>query len=283
MTPRQSCLHYLPVRWLRLLPHLLLAALVMLLPLRVEAETMHIHVIELKQRSAAEAIPLVKPFLAPGGAISGTGYKLIVRTTDENFASIQQMLAEIDTAPRQLMVTVRQGSQSRSTAQGIGIHGNVRSDNGKLSVNGRSEIYSTETHESVPGEQRLRVLEGQWATIQFGQSIPIVQRSYRADGSVSESVQYKAVTSGFDVLARVHGDEVTLFIRPSKAAPSPAGGGVINEQQAETTVRGRLGEWIDLGGISEVRDEQGSGIVYRTESHSLQTGNISVRVDAVTP
>lgn len=257
--------------------------LALALPVRAFAATLHLHVIELQHRSAEEAIPLVKPFVAAGGAVTGTGYKLIVRTTDENFTAIQQLIAEIDTAPRQLMVTVRQSSDSSGRSQGARINGQIRSDNGQLSVRGQGQVYSTESRDSNPGEQRLQVQEGQWATIHVGQSVPIVSRQVLPNGSINDTVQYKAVTSGFDVLARVHGDLVTLSIRPIKAALSPQGGGIIDEQQAQTTVSGRLGTWITLGGISETRSRSGSGTVYQTESHSNQVGTISVRVDPLTP
>ncbi len=264
-----------------LLCALLLTSLALGLPVRVLASPLHIHVIALKHRSAGAVIPIIKPFIAPGGAISGTGYTLIVRTTDKNFVVLQRLLGEIDTAPRQLMVTVRQSSDTNSQSHSARLNGQIRSDNGRLSVQGQGQIYNTESRGSSPDEQRLQVQEGQWATIHFGQSVPIASRQVLPNGSISDSVQYKAVTSGFDVLVRVHGDIVTLSIRPSKATLSPQGGGIINEQQAQTTVSGRLGEWIALGGISAARSNSGSGTLYQTGSHNIQIGTISVRVDAI--
>lgn len=264
-----------------LLCALLLTSLTLGLPVRVLASPLHIHVIALKHRSAEAVIPIIKPFIVPGGAISGTGYTLIVRTTDKNFTVLQRLLGEIDTAPRQLMITVRQSSDAYRQSQGARLNGQIRSDNGRLSVRGQGQVYRTESRDSSPGEQRLQVQEGQWATIHVGQSVPIVSRQILPNGSISDSVQYRAVTSGFDVLARVHGDIVTLSIRPSKATLSPQGGGIINEQQAQTTVSGRLGEWIALGGISAARSHSGSGTIYQTESHNTQIGTISVRVEAI--
>lgn len=43
-----------------------------------------LRVIELKHRPAHEVILLVQPLLTPGDAISGTGFKLIVRTSERN-------------------------------------------------------------------------------------------------------------------------------------------------------------------------------------------------------
>lgn len=64
----------------------------------------------------------------------------------------------------------------------------------------------------------------------------------------------KDVTTGFSVLPRVSGDNVTLEISPQRAVLDQRDGGAINIQRIHTTVSGKLGEWIDIGGA--VREQR---------------------------
>src|SRR5215204_655883 len=65
-------------------------------------------IVQLKHRSAAEVIPLIQPLIGPNDALTGTDYRLIIRTSEKNFTEIQKLLAQLDTARRQLRVAVKQ-------------------------------------------------------------------------------------------------------------------------------------------------------------------------------
>ena len=55
----------------------------------------------------------------------------------------------------------------------------------------------------------------------------------------------------------------------------------MNVQEASTTLSGRLGEWIELGGIGQQSDNSGSGTVYSTRDVSSDKRSIFVKVDEV--
>lgn len=268
------------------------------------AASMQVEVIPLHNRTADEVIPLLRPFLTQGGAMSGTGYKLIVKTTPQNLTEIQQLLKDIDAGLRQLVISVRQGSRSHSAQSGasarldarVGEHGRVTAGGdgiGPYAPDGKGagaqvhqggsrasgRVYSNQSQEDNPAEQHIRVMEGQWANITAGTSFPIIVRQRNPDGSITATVHYREATTGFQVLPRVNGNRVTLQIRPTKSSLSRRGGGVVDTQQAKTTVSGQLGQWIDIGGVSQSTSGSNSGIAYQSESHSEQTGNISVKVD----
>jgi hypothetical protein len=73
-------------------------------------------------------------------------------------------------------------------------------------------------------------------------------------------------SSGFYVVPRVNGDYVTLDIQQRNDRPGMQGG-VINTQSADTVVRGRLGEWIDLGGVNTAGNSRQRGL---GQSHAIQ-------------
>ena len=87
------------------------------------------------------------------------------------------------------------------------------------------------------------------------------------------------VHSGFEVLPRVSGDTVTLEIRPFRAKRSPSGGGVIEQQELSTTVSGKLGEWMSIGGVEEQEKREGIGTVYTTGKKRSTTHNVKLKVE----
>jgi type II secretory pathway component GspD/PulD (secretin) len=242
-----------------------------------QAQQTVLEVIELNYRNADEVIPMLKPLLAPGGTISGMQNRLIVRTTPQNLAELRKVLDVVDAMPRKLLISVRQqstaniaGSQAevsgstgndraRVTVPGTGSNqgGNVVIRRGNDHVRGQaSQSQSAETDSSV---QSLQVLEGNEAFIQVGQSLPV--RSQSAQGS--ETVQYRDAGAGFYVRPRVNGKQVTLSISTRRDSVADPNTGALNVQRVDTVVSGRLGEWIELGGIAQESVQRDSGTVYR--------------------
>ena len=102
---------------------------------------------------------------------------------------------------------------------------------------------------------------GGYASIYIGKSLPIPLRNiiHTPQGvRVIESVQFHDVTTGFTVVPRVNGRHVTLEVSPQQNTPSRQLPGGINTQHIVTSVSGRLGEWIDLGGSERNKSRQAS-------------------------
>ena len=140
--------------------------------------------------------------------------------------------------------------------------------------------------------QTLQVLEGSSGFIRAGQSVPVPQRQVVrtiVNGQVVErvgnAVEYRDVTSGFYVLPRLAGDRVTLEINPQRdtlARPEqnlPSGS--VNVQQAATTVSGRLGEWMEIGGVAHSASNQQSTILGSTRETSSDNRRILLKVDEI--
>ena len=75
---------------------------------RAEAQSMQ--VIDLHHVTAAQAIPRLEPLLDPGEAITGMDDKLFVRAGPASLQRVEAALALLDVAPRELMITVAQGT-----------------------------------------------------------------------------------------------------------------------------------------------------------------------------
>ena len=89
------------------------------------------------------------------------------------------------------------------------------------------------------------------------------------------------MTTGFYVLPRIRGGGVTLKLRPFKNTQSNTRAGSIETQSANTTISGRLGEWLPLGGVSEQFKRSQSGIGSSSSAEGSNKSSIWIRADLI--
>lgn len=277
------------------------ALISLLLVARVDAETTVVEVISLQHRTTGEVIPLLEPFVGPEGAISGMSGRLIIRATPGNLAQIKEILGKIDTAPRRLLITVRQNVTREELERELGASGNLTiGDHGRVIVRdggsreGATADYrrsqdrltgrasSASTLQQAGDTQQVQALEGTQAFIQAGTSVPYPERTIVRDRrrvAVTGVTAYRDVTSGFYVLPRVSGDQVILEMSPQRATLGEQGR--IDIQGASTRVSARLGEWIELGGIAEDTSERRTGIASASSRTGTDRRRIFVKVEEV--
>lgn len=280
----------------------LAALLVLLASFPVLAQSGTLEVITLKYRTAEQVMPLLRPMLDKTGTMTGMQNQLIVRTSPANLNDLKKILATIDAMPRRLLITVRQDAaidRERNDAQ---VSGRISTGGGSVAIGGsgnatgdsglRARIDNTRSLNDDRNTQTIQVLEGNSAFINFGQSVPVPQRQVTrtiVNGKnvdrVSSGTEYRDVQTGFQVLPRLNGDRVLLEISPQRdtfASPEqnlPAGS--VNTQHAATTVSGRLGEWIELGGIAQGGVNQQTVILGSTRETSADNRRVLVKVDEI--
>jgi hypothetical protein len=95
----------------------------------------------------------------------------------------------------------------------------------------------------------VQTIDGGRAAIMVGQSLqmPMRQRVFTPAGVLSETLVQRDLGSGFIAVPQLNGERVTIEISPRDDTPGRQPG-TINTQQLVTTVSGRLGEWLELGG-----------------------------------
>jgi len=136
--------------------------------------------------------------------------------------------------------------------------------------------------ESILDEMNTQVvttLEGNPATIYIGQQIPFTTTdNFRTGNTVSqiESTQFRDVRTGFKVLPQLRDDQVILKISPQQSRIT---NGNIETTGLNTVIRGQVGEWIELGGLSQGRDEQGSAIASRNTSRQVERRSVFIKVE----
>ena len=270
-------------------------------PFSLLAQNPAVEVITLKYRTAEQVMPLLRPLLDKTGTMTGLQNQLVVRTSPANLNDLKKVLATIDAMPRQLLITVRQDAavdRERSEVQAggrivTGAGSVVVGDaprGGESGLRGRTD--NTRALSEDRSAQSIQVLEGNSAYIQVGQSVPVSQPQVtrtmingKPVDRVSNNVDYRDAQTGFHVLPRLAGDRVTLEISPQRdtfAAPVqnlPAGS--VNTQRAATTVSGRLGEWMEIGGVAQSATNQQTVILGSTRETSSDNRRILVKVDEI--
>lgn len=267
----------------------------------VHAGTPEVRVISLKHRLAEEVVPVLRPLLAPGESVNSMDNRLIVRAAPTTLALIEKTLSEIDTARRNLRISVRHAGQSAGTQNHQDISGHVQTgntrivvsngnrDRGGVSVSGagtnsalqvRTERHSTRSQAN--STQNLTVMDGGRAFLRVGESIPDVQQFLVWVGNrpaIMTGVQYRDVTAGFEVEPRIVGERILLRVSPRLAFRADHGVQTVHFEELHTQLTVLPGEWVDLGDIVGNAHELNRRILSSRQRSASDTSGFLIRVD----
>lgn len=240
-----------------------------------------LEVIQLKSKSVEQVLPVLLPLVEPGGTLTGMNNQLFLRASPRNRADIKKALAAIDTPTRRLIIRVSQNRQAEDSARGGEASGQVVLGSTRRS-NVEARGWDTKSVRGESAAQMVQTVEGGQAFIQVGRSLPIPMRQVvigPGGAVVNETVVYQDVGRGFYAVPRLNGERVTLDI--SQQAASQGGYGSINSQRLSTTVSGRLGEWIELGGSGRQASGNQSGALSLSTSDARDNRSIWLMVEEV--
>ena len=258
-----------------------------LLPTALRAE---MEIVPLRHRTVEQVLPVLQPLVETGGALSGSQNQVIIRASRANIADLKRVLASIDTPQRRLLISVRQDSggadanRAAAVAAGVGSGSVVISNETGAALRGRGvnvHIEDSNTRRDERVDQQVQALEGSPAFISTGSLQPVPTRNVaRMPGGgliVTDSVNYREVSTGFEVVPRVTGENVFLDINPRRE--TPGSGGSVNVQRVSTSASGRLGEWFEIGAFVQSTLTQGSGIVSSADVQRQESRRVWVKVE----
>lgn len=249
-----------------------------------------VEVIALRFRTVDQVAPVLRPMVDPGGALTGMQSTLVIRSSRRNIEDIKRVLASLDQPPRRLLISVRQDTGVASEAQGGSVGGRVVIGEGNRQGDVAARVYSSRSARDERVSQQVQTLDGSPAMIQIGQSVPIrtqsVGRTYGGGAVITDNITYRDVTTGFSVVPRLAGEQVTLEISPQREALTGSGGApgsppVISAQRIVSSVSGRLGEWIDIGGMTQDDRRDERSILSSASAARQDNRRVWVRVDAL--
>ncbi|OGT34768.1 MAG: hypothetical protein A2W28_04350 [Gammaproteobacteria bacterium RBG_16_51_14] len=267
------------------------------------ADDMVLEIIPLQHRVVSDVITIIRPLVAEGGTVTGMNNQLIVKTTPANLAEIKQILGSIDQSPRKLMISVRQDIDSNTHINKSGVSASYASDDisvaagetqshEDLLIRGKDDegnviqyrLQNLQSQHEDKNVFRVQTLEGHPAYIMMGQSVPVPdQTTYVTPTGVviREGTAYHDAASGFYVLPRMQGDQVTLFVSPRLSRADSHQNAVFDFQNIETSASGRLGEWILIGGAVQDFNDSNSRNLSSAQRRGQEQRAVLIKVDEI--
>ena len=246
-------------------------------------------IITLQHRFADELLPIIQPLAGEDGVVTGMQNQLIIRTSPENMAEIEQVIASMDVARSNLKITVNRQNNLDSTQHGVDVSGRKRIGNVAISTNRyprqardgvQIDIQNNSSTTKQNNQQLINVVDGEFAFIQVGQSVPFTQewRTFTHRYThIQRTTEFIEVSTGFAVRPRSIGGQIELDITPRIAQLNQQG--FIDFEALRTVVRINKGEWFDLGGAMQQNDEVSRAILSLKNKAQTQNNVLNIRVD----
>lgn len=263
-------------------------------------------IFDLQHRRASDVAEAVRTVLGDDAKVTAVDRSLVVNASAAELSGAAELIARLDRPARMLRVYVAQDQRDSSQATSAGGSIYISGDDSVVIVGGRPAAHPP-THggatvtvggdrgmvvgsaqsgsrvETRRSEQFLATLEGSPARISIGRRIPFTDRWLvlaRRHAHLVESTRYETVDTGFEVIPEfLAGDQIELTIHPFMAFVDPHRDREIRFSDLSTTIRVRLGEWVDLGGTMSGRDEVSREILGTGSQSQREGGNIRIRVE----
>ena len=245
--------------------------MISLLSNQVLADNSDIEIVPLSNRPASEIIPLLAPLLDNGAQLTDNGASLLVKASSDQLKTIKALIQKLDVRQSNLMISVM---ESQITAGQLNAAAGIVSSDAAKSNGNSLRIYQTQAKDNNEATHVVRTLEGVPAFIKVGVSNP--QQNFSAFGFPSE-VRYKETSTGFSITPKLLGQQVLINVAPWSETMN--GQGQVNAQQAQSTLRINLGEWVELGGVAQNPNATMSSASVSTYQIDKNTLHILIKVD----
>ncbi|WP_347988937.1 type II and III secretion system protein [Methylomonas sp. AM2-LC] len=254
--------------------------LLLLLTQIVFAENTVTEVISLYNRTATELLPLIGPLLENTDTVVDNADSLIVKTTSERMPYLQNLIHKLDSPISNLVITVLQNSSE--TAEELNAKEySAKNMSDAIQMHGMNADTREINHQQKG--QFLRVTPGQPAYIKTSQ----IKQEQNTNGYgvmngnpiYNSSSQQQEISTGFVITPQITGQQVMMDIEPWFEQFQQ--GNRIDTHSTHSQIRTKLGEWVELGGNSNINVETNSG--FNTYNHQISKNNlrILIKVDRV--
>ncbi|MGB2833271.1 MAG: secretin N-terminal domain-containing protein [Methylotenera sp.] len=246
-------------------------------------------IITLQHRFVEDILPIIQPLAGDDGAITGMQNHLIIRASPEKMAEIEQIISTLDVARSNLKITVSRQNNLETSRNGVDVNGRKRIGNVAIETSRYPRRASDgvqigiENNRSVShnhSNQFINVIDGGFAYIQVGQSIPFTQEWVtltRRYASIQRTTDFVEISTGFAVHPRSIGSQIELEITPRIAQFNQQG--YIDFDELRTVVLINKGEWFNLAATMQQKDEVSRAILSTQNSKQTQDNALSIRID----
>jgi hypothetical protein len=257
---------------------LVVVALMSVIALAANAADRRLRTYSMQHAVPEQVLPALQPLLSDGSSVQAFQNQLILNVTEAEYRSALELLQQFDVASRSLLISVRKSTETQNNGSQYGVDGRIGSGDVQVrtgnSSSSRTEIRAIDSNQNSrrDGSQQVRAVEGMPAFISAG-STQVVTTRQSAYGSTRELVP---VESGFYATARVIGSDVIIDIDQRDDRMQ---GRAIDTQGIQTQVRGRVGEWIAIGGLNQSRSGERNDLTSRTTRSQSDRGDVALKVE----
>lgn len=258
-------------------------------------------IITLQHRFAEEILPAIKPLVGDDGTATAMQNNLIVRTSRDNMAEIEQIVSSMDTVRQNLKITIRRNNKSdigekRTEITGRKRIGNVTVETSSKRINTPNsmalDVENYQSKSNSSSEQFIRVADGELAFISVGQSIPYTQEWINLTNryiGIQRSTAFVNIDTGFTVRLRTIGNpstidnpgtinnRVQLEITPRFSQLNR--NGFIDFTTLTTTIQVNRNEWIDIADTMQQKDEVSYAILNWQSKNQSLNDQLLIRVE----
>ena len=246
-------------------------------------------IITLQHRFAEDILPIIKPLVGNEGTVTAMQNNIIIRTSPENMAEIEQIIARLDTARQNLKITVSRQNILASDKERAEVSGRKRIGNVVVGANNRPHntkdgvninIENKQSNINNSSNQFINVLDGERAFILVGQAIPYTQEWVTLTQrymSIQRTTEFIEINTGFAVRPRSAGNQIELEITPRFAQLNQ--NGFLDFETLTTVVRVNRGDWVDLGGIMQQKDDVSRAILSWQASNQSLNSQLLIHVE----
>src|SRR5919109_629862 len=115
-----------------------------------------LEIITLRNRTAEQVLPALRPLLEPGATLSGQGNQLFVRTSPTNLADLRLALDVLDAPQRRLLISVRFDDARDIASRGLGASGRIGARDSQVEIRAQDARSRSQQRESTASYQRAQ-------------------------------------------------------------------------------------------------------------------------------
>lgn len=261
----------------------LMFAVLSLFSVCLYAET-KIETIELQHRLASEILPDIEAFLPEDSTVRAFQNLIILKADSVTINEIANLIQQLDKPIQRIKITVVRTDQELVDKQKAQTSIQVEVEDGDVSASGQVRRWSTKNARNKDQHYRAQGLAGNPITIVMGQDVPVEEQLVFVGPfggqAVETTTSYISLDNGFQAVAQLlAGEQVHVDIHPFFSDLSTRNG-IISQSQVITTLVGSVGQWLELGYITndENIDEVG---VKRYSSHQSQQQRLYLKVEPI--
>ncbi len=222
-------------------------------------------------------VPIVQDELNRGSGGTVTMYqdRLVIKATPKDYARVSALIAQIDTAPTPLVLSVATDNQSVQSDRGGSVSVGISR---QIWVNGRYQnSQSTSSAQSI---YTARTLSGSPVSIGTNTLVGLTQTQVLRRGHVvwvNFGTSWVSLTDGFSATAKVlPNGQVGLTLSQSSVGNTRLG--TLGNQYLNSSVTVPRGQWVQVGQLRIDDSQDRSGFSFGQSSYS-QVMPIWVKVD----